>query len=65
MNNDVLNMVFAVHCGLVAAWTVHQSSRPAPPAACDHAQTVPVTISTGETVARICLTCDAQIPAGR
>lgn len=30
--------------------------------ACRHLETVPVQLVTGEVVARLCLTCDGQLP---
>ncbi len=29
---------------------------------CNHLDTVPVDLLTGQVVARLCLTCDAQLP---
>lgn len=31
---------------------------------CNHLETEPVTTVTGEPVAQLCITCDAQLPPG-
>lgn len=44
---------------------IHAVGDPSPryvKVACRHLDTVPVDLLTGETVARICLTCDADLP---